>query len=55
MARSLDIVQQAWKAGVAILAFNVPCLPMVKPVFDRTTWLIRDYYGLEGLRRLIRP
>ena len=29
-----DIVQQARAAGVAILAFNVPYLPMLKPVVD---------------------
>ena len=25
-----------------------------KAVYDRTTWLIRDYYGLSGIRQVIR-
>jgi fructose-bisphosphate aldolase class II len=29
-----DIVSMAYRAGLAILAFNVPYLPMVKPVVD---------------------
>ena len=31
---NIDIVSQARKAGLAILAFNVPYLPMVKPVVE---------------------
>jgi fructose-bisphosphate aldolase class II len=29
-----DIVQQAKKAGVSILAFNIPYLPMMRPVIE---------------------
>lgn len=30
----IDIVSKAWKAHLAILAFNVPYLPMVKPIIQ---------------------
>jgi fructose-bisphosphate aldolase class II len=48
------IVQNAWKAGVAIPAFNVPYLPMVEPVIqavvDQNSFALIETARLEWIK-----
>ncbi len=50
MKATADIIQAAWKQGVAIPAFNVPYLPMVEPVVHATR--DQDSFALVAVARL---
>ncbi len=49
-----EIVRRAWKAGVAIPAFNVPYLPMIRPVIqavaDQDSFALIETARLEWLK-----
>jgi hypothetical protein len=53
-----SIVMHASRLGIAIPAFSVPYLPMVKPVIQAVIdqdsfWLIRDDFKIARSRKLI--
>lgn len=50
MQSTADVINNAQKAGVAIPAFNVPYLPMVKPVIQAV--VDQDSYALIAVARL---
>lgn len=50
MQSTADVINHAQKAGVAIPAFNVPYLPMVKPVIQAV--VDQDSYALIAVARL---
>ena len=41
-----EIIGAAWESGLAIPAFNIPYLPMMEPVYERTL-------GIGGIRHLV--
>jgi ketose-bisphosphate aldolase len=50
MQSTADVINNAHKAGVAIPAFNIPYLPMVKPVIQAV--VDQDSYALIAVARL---
>ena len=50
MRSTADVINNAHKAGVAIPAFNIPYLPMVKPVIQAV--VDQDSYALIAVARL---
>ena len=54
MTQTAQVVHNAYKSGLAVLAFNVPYLPMVEPivraVVDQDTYALIETARLEWLR-----